>query len=202
MSARESRLLRSNADNGIPLVAANVIKKTLRKRSNTPVSNASLVIQAQSNIDSNLVNVEPTITAPLINQTTRRRSKTPANSPTNIDLSNINTNLTNDIPRIAANSISKSTRVRSITPVSNISLAIASTSQIPSVATKHFRKKRTTKEPKEASKIQCVTLKINGSDVNPDPLLANVIGSYVHYPVGKLIGFDLANVIKFYSKNF
>jgi len=46
-------ILRSNADNGIPLVAANVIKKTQRKRSNTPDSHASLVIQAQSNIVSN-----------------------------------------------------------------------------------------------------------------------------------------------------
>jgi hypothetical protein len=90
MSARESRLLRSNADHGIPLVAANVIKKTVRKRSNTPVSHVSLVTQAQSNINSNLVYPEPTITNP-INNTARGRSKTPANSPANKALSNITT---------------------------------------------------------------------------------------------------------------
>jgi hypothetical protein len=195
MSERESRLLRSNAGNGIPLVAANAIKKTVRKRSNTPVSHVSLVTQAQSNINSNLVNDEPTITSLNINNTERSRSKTPANSPANISQSN-------EIPRVAANAINKSTRGRSKTPVANVSLAIASTSQTPNDATKKIRKQRTPKEPKEANKIQCVSLKINGSDVNPSPLLANVIGSYVHYPVGKLIGFDLANVIKVKSNNF
>jgi hypothetical protein len=174
MSEQQNRLLRSNRGSGIPLVAANVIKKTVRKRSNTPVS---LVTQAQPNINTNSVNDEPSITNLNINNTARSRSKTPANSPANITQSN-------EIPRVAANAINKSTRVRSKTPVANVSLAIASTSQAPNDATKNIRKKRTTKVPKEASKIQCVTLKIIGSDANPDPLLANVIGSYVHYPVG------------------
>ena len=53
--------------------------------------------------------------------------------------------------------------------------------------------------PKPSAKIECITAKINGVDLNQDPLLIDYVGHYVHYPIGKLSGTEREEV-KFKKK--
>jgi hypothetical protein len=48
--------------------------------------------------------------------------------------------------------------------------------------------------PKPSAKIECITAKINGVELNQDPLLIDYVGQYVHYPIGKLSGTEREEV--------
>jgi hypothetical protein len=51
-------------------------------------------------------------------------------------------------------------------------------------------RKRSVSTKKSKPKVEWRTFKINGPDVNKDPLLEQYCGWHVHYPVGKINGND------------
>ena len=51
-------------------------------------------------------------------------------------------------------------------------------------------RKRSVSTKKSKPKVECRTFKINGPDVNKNPLLEQYCGWHVHYPVGKINGND------------
>lgn len=42
----------------------------------------------------------------------------------------------------------------------------------------------------EVKTVQCITLRVNDSTLNPNALLAKFIGAYLHYPVDKISSID------------
>jgi hypothetical protein len=50
--------------------------------------------------------------------------------------------------------------------------------------------KRSVSKKKLNPKIECRTVKINGTELNSNPLLAQYCGFYAHYPIGKFNGSD------------
>ena len=96
--------------------------------------------------------------------------------------------VSNEIPLVGANAMLKSTRARSKT----------ATTTNPATAIKKKPAKAIIKKNKKKVarvKIECITVKINDTHLNTNPLLSGLVGQYAHHPVNQLNGIDLSEVL-------